>query len=208
MQWKIVKWNFFKLANCIKLLYIYIYTYIYIHIYIYLICSWKEGLFFHETCRELTSKDQLVVDRRQDFLSVAPRSFYAFFFQSIGFRWISQLTRRVCPLKPLSYPIVSMYAIYGNIYHKYTPNVSIYTIHGSYGYMGMALGPTVGTANFLKGLTGWPLTSAAGNADFCLVRFAISACCGQRLWTEGAGVSSLSRPDVWAMGCTRVTQLY
>ena len=30
-------------------------------------------------------------------------------------------------------PIVSMYAIYGNIYHQYTPNVSIYTIHGSYG---------------------------------------------------------------------------
>ena len=25
------------------------------------------------------------------------------------------------------YPIGSMYAIYGNIYHKYTPNVSIYT---------------------------------------------------------------------------------
>ena len=24
--------------------------------------------------------------------------------------------------------------IYGNIYHQYTPNVSIYTIHGSYGY--------------------------------------------------------------------------
>ena len=33
-----------------------------------------------------------------------------------------------------SYPIGSMYAIYGNIYHQYTPNVSIYTIHGSYGY--------------------------------------------------------------------------
>ena len=32
------------------------------------------------------------------------------------------------------YPIRSMYAIYGNIYHQYTPNVSIYTIHGSYGY--------------------------------------------------------------------------
>ena len=30
-------------------------------------------------------------------------------------------------------PIGSMYAIYGNIYHPYTPNVSIYTIHGSYG---------------------------------------------------------------------------
>ena len=26
-----------------------------------------------------------------------------------------------------------MYAIYGNIYHQYTPTVSIYTIHGSYG---------------------------------------------------------------------------
>ena len=31
-------------------------------------------------------------------------------------------------------PIGSMYAIYGNIYHQYTPNVSIYTIHGSYGH--------------------------------------------------------------------------
>ena len=30
-------------------------------------------------------------------------------------------------------PIGSMYAIYGNIYHQSTPNVSIYTIHGSYG---------------------------------------------------------------------------
>ena len=29
-------------------------------------------------------------------------------------------------------PIGSLYAIYGNIYHQYTPNVSIYTIHGSY----------------------------------------------------------------------------
>ena len=29
--------------------------------------------------------------------------------------------------------IGSMYAIYGNIYHQYTPNVSIYTMHGSYG---------------------------------------------------------------------------
>ena len=34
-------------------------------------------------------------------------------------------------------PIGSMYAIDGNIYHQYTPKVSIYiyvyTIHGSYG---------------------------------------------------------------------------
>ena len=32
------------------------------------------------------------------------------------------------------YPIGSMYAIYGNIYHQYIPNVTIYSIHGSYGY--------------------------------------------------------------------------
>ena len=32
-----------------------------------------------------------------------------------------------------SVPIGSMYGIYGNIYHQYTPNVRIYTIHGSYG---------------------------------------------------------------------------
>ena len=30
-------------------------------------------------------------------------------------------------------PIGSMYAIYDDIYHQYTPNVSIYTVHGSYG---------------------------------------------------------------------------
>ena len=33
----------------------------------------------------------------------------------------------------ISLPIGSMYGIYGNIYHQYTPNVSIYSIHGSYG---------------------------------------------------------------------------
>ena len=37
-----------------------------------------------------------------------------------------------------------MYAIYGNIYHQYTPNVSIYTIHGSYGeWLSMEV-PTMG----------------------------------------------------------------
>ena len=50
----------------------------------------------------------------------------------------------LCPSKTqsaLSFHIIShhlkrigsMYAIYGNIYHQYTPNVSIYTIRGSYG---------------------------------------------------------------------------
>ena len=41
----------------------------------------------------------------------------------------------VCIVSPCinSIPIGSMYAIYDDIYHQYTPNVSIYTIHGSYG---------------------------------------------------------------------------
>ena len=41
--------------------------------------------------------------------------------------------KRCIGKKPETMPIGSMYAIYGNIYHQYTPNVSIYTIHGSYG---------------------------------------------------------------------------
>ena len=44
------------------------------------------------------------------------------------------------------HPIGSMYAIYGNIYHQYTPNVSIYTIHGSYGHHY----PTFGHFEFLN----------------------------------------------------------
>ena len=35
-------------------------------------------------------------------------------------------------LNRLEFPIGSMYAIYGNIYHQYTPNVSIYTIRPSF----------------------------------------------------------------------------
>jgi hypothetical protein len=41
--------------------------------------------------------------------------------------------RKTTTIKSSPKPIGSMYAIYGNIYHQYTPNVSIYTIHGSYG---------------------------------------------------------------------------
>ena len=47
-------------------------------------------------------------------------------------RWNGSKEKKV---KVLFKPIGSMYAIYGNIYHQYTPNVSIYniyTIHGSY----------------------------------------------------------------------------
>ena len=38
--------------------------------------------------------------------------------------------------KPILYPIGSMYAIYGNMYHQYTPFMLalIYQHHGSYGF--------------------------------------------------------------------------
>ena len=49
-----------------------------------------------------------------------------------------------------------MYAIYGNIYHYYTPNVSIYTIYGSYGYMiavaPLRLQPQSHAGNFRKAM--------------------------------------------------------
>ena len=48
-------------------------------------------------------------------------------------RFQSQLRHQVSLSFQLSLPIGSMYAIYGNIYHQYTPNVSMYTIHGFYG---------------------------------------------------------------------------
>ena len=41
--------------------------------------------------------------------------------------WIDELTMGI------TIPIGSMVLLYGNIYHQYTPNVRIYTIHGSYG---------------------------------------------------------------------------
>ena len=42
-----------------------------------------------------------------------------------------------------------MYGIYGNIYHQYTPNVIIYTIHGSYGPMGNEMTEGFETSNML-----------------------------------------------------------
>ena len=58
------------------------------------------------------------------------------------------------------YPIGSMYAIYGNIYHQYTPNVSIYTIHGSYGILEQII-PTDELHHFSEGFLWPPPTSDA-----------------------------------------------
>ena len=51
-------------------------------------------------------------------------------------------------------PIGSMYGIYANIYHQYTPNVSIYTIHGSYGFghFGFQRQPCPGTVAVFQAL--------------------------------------------------------
>ena len=49
------------------------------------------------------------------------------------YRWCCNCGQRKLMRGDEAIPIGSMYAIYGNIYHPYTPNVSIYTIHGSYG---------------------------------------------------------------------------
>jgi len=53
--------------------------------------------------------------------------------KSAGYTIIQNRTIHVYTIQLYINPIGSMYAIYGNIYHQYTPNVSIYTIHGSYG---------------------------------------------------------------------------
>ena len=54
------------------------------------------------------------------------REFRASIFEKMEKRWDSY------PIVLITHRI-RMYAIYGNIYHQYTPNVSIYTIHGSHG---------------------------------------------------------------------------
>ena len=45
----------------------------------------------------------------------------------------SSSTMQIVSMVVHSHRIHVCYILYGNIYHQYTPNVSIYTIHGSYG---------------------------------------------------------------------------
>ena len=70
-----------------------------------------------------------------------------------------------------------MYAIYGNIYHQYTPNVSIYTIHGSYG---IVIVPWSSTVSGLPPPARPPPPAAGASAAACVDRLhAVSAagCC-------------------------------
>jgi hypothetical protein len=61
-----------------------------------------------------------------------------------------------------------MYAIYGNIYHQYTPNVSnyIYTIHGSYGLGTSTIYGVSQTQKPIPGTQGLATVQAKGSILF------------------------------------------
>ena len=71
-----------------------------------------------------------------------------------------------------------MYAIYGNIYHQYTPNVSIYTIHWSYGiyiyviYIWMSMDYEDNVSELLRSLIAHPqLAISKGFIWVCLTGY-------------------------------------
>ena len=87
------------------------------------------------------------------------------------------------------YPIGSMYAIYGNIYHQYTPNVSIYTSTmdpmGIYIYInGLRNYQVVNPPVREPLLTPWHLERSAGTRQSC------QPC------------RALPRPTSWHRGCS------
>jgi hypothetical protein len=79
-----------------------------------------------------------------------------------------------------SMPIGSMYAINGNIYHPYTPNVSIYTIHGSYGFVE----PPICWNNFLS-LAGFALPLSRPEQKIRAA--AVGGFCGSGSWKSADG---------------------
>ena len=96
------------------------------------------------------------------------------------------------------HPIGSMYAIYGNICHQYIPNVSIYTIHGSYGHR------NVRSSNSWRSLLGtspW-LHLARHCAEACGAR-AAGGVGGRRRWGEavaaGGGGTEAMLGGSWAV---------
>ena len=84
------------------------------------------------------SPQELVTDKRPIFQgtrveiccdTLATQSGSDYRDSFVGLKWVD--FRDI--IQYITIPIGSIYAIYGNIYHQYTPNGSIYTIHGSYG---------------------------------------------------------------------------
>ena len=70
-------------------------------------------------------------------------------YRSSGFPWFSY---RISPWNPL--PIGSMYGIYANIWGILMVNVTMYSIHGSYG---LWLGAMLLGGRFLRGLCCWSI---------------------------------------------------
>jgi hypothetical protein len=48
--------------------------------------------------------------------------------------WMEKYTYQIWSMNMKTYPIGSMYGIYANIWGILMANVTIYSIHGSYGY--------------------------------------------------------------------------
>ena len=95
--------------------------------------------------------------------------------------WVPSIARRgvhswgLTLLMANSMPIGSMYAIYGNIYHPYTPNVSIYTIHGSYG-MGMGMSMEIWVFEDVAEQGSWRLWACFNLLYFCHSVFMSANC--------------------------------
>ena len=91
-------------------------------------------------------------------------------------------------------PIGSMYAIYGNIYHQFTPNVSICTIHGSYGIDEMCWQFTKIRGRLMFDSCGWWcfLFDVCFMAEFCHVE----QCWRARGWR-------ISWPSMRAWSCPK-----
>ena len=70
-------------------------------------------------------------------------------------------------------------AIYGNIYHQYTPNVSIYTIHGSYGYVKLRVSTSTSSPHSnppdkSPAKMGAPQRPCEANSQLCRLRWMYS----------------------------------
>ena len=113
-----------KWSHLISFIDVHIYNYIYI--FIYDIYNWLFGAKQMQATEVMVSSAEWLHDLR------VPRDHCVLARGSLP-PWSMTCVLHVCHVKITYIPIGSMYAIYGNIYHQYTPNVSIYTIHGSYG---------------------------------------------------------------------------
>ena len=89
-----------------------------------------------------------------------------------------------------------MYGIYGNIYHQYTPNVSIYTIHGSYGFVAQPMSHS---------LQSWFDRRVADSIQRTLLQHAELLCFSQ---TSGRGLNVHFQHDDFSNILTNYSYIY